>query len=928
MGTGEGPHDDGVHQIFVPGRLCVIGEHTDWAAGYRDQNRAIPPGFTLVATTREGLHARVGAREDGRLVFKAATCSSSAAASSLPTVSGLDDGDTAAPGGGGKTGAASASGGGAADACLTLDVAMTEEALEGVIEAKGFFMYVAGTALVVCSKFGLFSRPSSSSAGPEAADAADGVTIDNHLTTLPLKKGLSSSAAVCVLVVRALCLTYGLKLTVPQVMELAHLGEAHTGSKCGRMDQCCALGGNHVAAMFFDGEDVRIYEVAPPECGIYLVVADLNGSKDTIKMLASLNECFPHAQDGAQERVHRYVRDNTKLAWDAVSAIERGDAEELGRAMTAAQTSFDECAIPICPSEFSSPLLHKVMSDERVKALTWGIKGVGAQGDGSVQMLARGKQEQEDLTRVLKEMGMSCVLPVTVIRSTPHTAHDGDGGPPPAAAAAATTSNAEDIVAEPQRQSPEELSRARDPLSTSPPTPPQPPSPNSTPRRTLHPRRVKSAVIVAAGLSTRMFPASAVVKKELFPIVDHDGVCKPVILAIMEGLAESGIERFVVVVQEKDIAVFDDFFSMKAVEKHKHRLKPAQRAYCARIEALRPRITYAVQEQQEGFGHAVFCARHALLDGDNGHAGPEGASRTGSGSGGSTNGGIKAATPAPNSDKHCRGKDEVIHEANGGSNGCGVELDGSGGGGGWSGGEEEDSSFLLVLGDHLYRRGPGTTHACASQLVHAFLEHGQAGKPAIGLKVMGESSVSPYGVAAGECVAHPPPHIVERWHRASPATTPQATSAIQQTKTAPLDDASSSSAEKAAAVSRDRRPLPLGGRVYRLTKFAEKPTAEFARENLVTPGLGPADGEGGEGRHLVVFGQYILPVRRTFAILAEDIRQDRRERGEFQLTSVLDRMREQDDGMLGCVIHGDALDMGIPSPYVETMGAFAKPHHA
>lgn len=49
----------------------------------------------------------------------------------------------------------------------------------------------------------------------------------------------------------------------PQVMELAHLGEARTGSQCGRMDQCCALGTNHVAAMFFDGEDVRIYEVRP-----------------------------------------------------------------------------------------------------------------------------------------------------------------------------------------------------------------------------------------------------------------------------------------------------------------------------------------------------------------------------------------------------------------------------------------------------------------------------------------------------------------------------------------------------------------------------------------------------------------------------------------------------------------------------------------
>lgn len=53
--------------------------------------------------------------------------------------------------------------------------------------------------------------------GKAGVSNADGVTIDNHLTTLPLKKGLSSSAAVCVLVVRALCLAYGLELSVPQV---------------------------------------------------------------------------------------------------------------------------------------------------------------------------------------------------------------------------------------------------------------------------------------------------------------------------------------------------------------------------------------------------------------------------------------------------------------------------------------------------------------------------------------------------------------------------------------------------------------------------------------------------------------------------------------------------------------------------------------
>lgn len=35
--------------------------------------------------------------------------------------------------------------------------------------------------------------------------------------------------------------------------------------------------------------------------------------------------------------MHRYMRDNGRLAWKAVSAIEQGDARELGRAMAAAQ---------------------------------------------------------------------------------------------------------------------------------------------------------------------------------------------------------------------------------------------------------------------------------------------------------------------------------------------------------------------------------------------------------------------------------------------------------------------------------------------------------------------------------------------------------------------------------------------------------------
>lgn len=134
-------------------------------------------------------------------------------------------------------------------------------------------------------------------------------------------------------------------------------------------------------------------------------------------------------------------------------------------------------------------------------------------------------------------------------------------------------------------------------------------------------------------------------------------------------------------------------------------------------------------------------------------------------------------------------------------------------------------------------------------------------------QVMGESSVSPYGVAAGACVAHPPPHIVERWHRSATTTTmlPTDGNNSDSTKAPPAAPATGSAAGTGGATDQARETLPLGGRVYRLNKLVEKPTAEFARENLVTPGLGHADG--GEGRHLVVFGQASNNLHRVKLVL-------------------------------------------------------------
>jgi UTP--glucose-1-phosphate uridylyltransferase len=54
--------------------------------------------------------------------------------------------------------------------------------------------------------------------------------------------------------------------------------------------------------------------------------------------------------------------------------------------------------------------------------------------------------------------------------------------------------------------------------------------------------KVRKAVIPAAGLGTRLFPATKATKKEWLPVVDRDGIAKPAILLIIEEALEAGIQ--------------------------------------------------------------------------------------------------------------------------------------------------------------------------------------------------------------------------------------------------------------------------------------------------------------------------------------------------------------------------------------------------
>jgi UTP-glucose-1-phosphate uridylyltransferase/mevalonate kinase len=639
-------------RMFVPGRICLFGEHSDWAGGYRRINAEIEKGYTLLTGTDQGIYAEVKPHP-----------------TALVLTSITPEGERVGP----------------------YEIPMEPKALMEEAQEGGFWSYIAGVAYQILTHYHV-----------------RGLMIDNYKTDLPIKKGLSSSAAICVLTARAFNRVYDLKMTTRGEMELAYQGEITTPSRCGRMDQGCAFG-NRPILMTYDGDHLEVDELQVPD-DMHFVIVDLQAQKDTMEILARLNRCYPFAETEVEQGVQELLGPiNKRIVHQAIEGLQAGDVERLGTLMVEAQEFFDRYATPACLEELTAPVLHRVLNYEPLKPHIRGGKGVGSQGDGTAQFIARSEADQQAVIEIIeRDLNMPC-LPLT--------------------------------------------------LRTG--------------------QKVRKAVIPAAGFGTRLFPASKATKKELFPIVDRDGIAKPAILLIVEEVLKAGIDEVIIIVQEHDLEAFQVFFNVQVTIENFNKLPRHFQEYAQRILEIGRHVSFVIQETQEGFGHAVFCAREAV-------------------------------------------------------------------------GSEP---FLLMLGDHIYRSDG--EQSCAQQLIEAYNKHG---KSVLGLRRTPEEKIANFGTATGVWVEG--------------------------------EDG-----------------------LLSITEFAEKPTVDYARNNLRISGL-PED------EYLTVFGQYIIRPQ-IFDYLEEHIKNNVRERGEFQLTSALDRLR-QEDGFLGLVMDGQRFDIGLPAFYLETLRMFSQ----
>jgi UTP--glucose-1-phosphate uridylyltransferase len=127
--------------------------------------------------------------------------------------------------------------------------------------------------------------------------------------------------------------------------------------------------------------------------------------------------------------------------------------------------------------------------------------------------------------------------------------------------------------------------------------------------------KVRKAVITAAGRGTRQYPASVAVQKEMFPLVDRDGLTKPVIQIIGEECIDSGIEQICIITQPGEEKHYREYFRrMSDQEARTFRGKDWAILESEKLGNFGSRLHFAEQHSPEGFGHAVYQAKEFVGD--------------------------------------------------------------------------------------------------------------------------------------------------------------------------------------------------------------------------------------------------------------------------------------------------------------------------
>jgi UTP--glucose-1-phosphate uridylyltransferase len=123
-------------------------------------------------------------------------------------------------------------------------------------------------------------------------------------------------------------------------------------------------------------------------------------------------------------------------------------------------------------------------------------------------------------------------------------------------------------------------------------------------------RPVRKAVFPVAGFGTRFLPATKAVPKEMLPVVD-----RPLIQYAVDEARAAGIEQMIFVTGRQKGAIEDYFDKAFEIETDLAAKNKAEILAAVEETRLAPgRAAFVRQQEMQGLGHAVWCARELIGD--------------------------------------------------------------------------------------------------------------------------------------------------------------------------------------------------------------------------------------------------------------------------------------------------------------------------
>ncbi|HEX8356843.1 MAG TPA: sugar phosphate nucleotidyltransferase, partial [Segetibacter sp.] len=123
--------------------------------------------------------------------------------------------------------------------------------------------------------------------------------------------------------------------------------------------------------------------------------------------------------------------------------------------------------------------------------------------------------------------------------------------------------------------------------------------------------KIKKAVITAAARGERLYPVADTIQKAMLPVIDIDGLHKPVIQIVAEEAFSSGIEEICIICAPGDgNRYISAFNSLKDNLTNSFKSVDWAKSEAEKIDYLLGHVQFTEQLEALGYGDAVYCARN------------------------------------------------------------------------------------------------------------------------------------------------------------------------------------------------------------------------------------------------------------------------------------------------------------------------------